>query len=62
MDLGLLGAGYAYGLVKATNAALLLGWIAWQVGCGQQGLCARQSHVVIVHVVLQWDPKAATGE
>jgi hypothetical protein len=31
MDLGLLGAGYAYALCKATNALLLLGWMVWQV-------------------------------
>ncbi|KAG2436928.1 hypothetical protein HXX76_006447 [Chlamydomonas incerta] len=31
LDLGLVGAGYAYALCKATNAALLLGWLGWRL-------------------------------
>ncbi|KAG2444219.1 hypothetical protein HYH02_009157 [Chlamydomonas schloesseri] len=31
LDLGLVGAGYAYALCKGTNALLLLGWLAWRI-------------------------------
>ncbi len=38
--MGLVGAGYAYALCKATNAALLLGWIAWRALRRPQTQCA----------------------
>eukprot|EP00198_Chlamydomonas_reinhardtii_P003992 XP_001693328.1 MATE efflux family protein [Chlamydomonas reinhardtii] len=60
LDLGLVGAGYAYALCKATNAMLLLGWLGWRILRGPEQQ-QQQQHLASKEVAVAEGEEGAEG-